>query len=94
MTAQAFAGASGVNAGTLRHWKYRLRRPVPPSAAAEGQRSGSTLRWPLVEVIGAPVPDARFELELARGRRVRVPASFDAEALRRLLVLLEEGTEA
>ena len=93
MTAQEFAVASGVNAGTLRHWKYQLRRPAP-SPTAERQRSASKLRWPLVEVISAPVTDGRFELELARGRRVRVPASFDAEALRRLLVLLEEGTEA
>jgi len=30
-----------------------------------------------------------FELELAGGRRLRVPASFDATTLRRLLEVLE-----
>jgi|GEM_PF-6866480 len=32
----------------------------------------------------------RFEIELGRGRIVRVGPSFDAEALRRLVRLLEE----
>jgi hypothetical protein len=32
----------------------------------------------------------RFEIELGRGRIVRVGPSFDAEALRRLVQLLEE----
>jgi hypothetical protein len=41
-----------------------------------------------VEVHAAP-HDARFELELGAGRRLRVPASFDAAELRRLLDVLE-----
>jgi len=35
------------------------------------------------------VRDTGFEVELAGGRRVRVPSSFDAAALRRLLDVLE-----
>jgi hypothetical protein len=35
-------------------------------------------------------PGDRFEIQLARGRIVRVGASFDAEALRRLVQLLEQ----
>ena len=33
----------------------------------------------------------RFEIVLASGRIVRVPESFDAGALRRLLAVVEEG---
>jgi hypothetical protein len=42
----------------------------------------------LIEIQSAPA-DARFELELGRGRRLRVPASFDPDGLRRLLDVLE-----
>jgi hypothetical protein len=37
------------------------------------------------------VADARFEVRLADGRSVGVPLSFDAEALERLLRVLEEA---
>jgi hypothetical protein len=33
--------------------------------------------------------DARFELELGKGRRLHVPAQFDPQALKRLLTVLE-----
>jgi hypothetical protein len=42
----------------------------------------------LVEVQTEP-RDGRFELELGAGRRLRVPAGFDATELRRLLDVLE-----
>jgi hypothetical protein len=46
---------------------------------------------PLVEVMSAPAgADLRFEIELAGGRRLRVPATFDGDALRRLLAILED----
>lgn len=90
MTARAFASASGVNAGTLRHWKYRLGREQRGAPAARS--TGSSLGWPFVEVVGTSVADGRFEVELGRGRRVRVPASFDVAALRRLVSVLEEAT--
>jgi hypothetical protein len=32
-----------------------------------------------------------FDLELASGRRLRVPADFNADALRRLVTTLERG---
>jgi hypothetical protein len=37
------------------------------------------------------VADDRFEIELG-SRRVRVPASFDADALRRVLAIVAEGS--
>ncbi|MGD0679402.1 MAG: hypothetical protein ABSC94_28745 [Polyangiaceae bacterium] len=36
--------------------------------------------------------DSRLELELAGGRRLRVPASFDPAILRRLVDVLEGGS--
>jgi transposase len=42
------------------------------------------------EVHARPVAHDRFEIELG-GRRVRVPPSFDAEALPRMLAALEEA---
>jgi hypothetical protein len=41
-----------------------------------------------VEVQAVP-RDGRFELDLGAGRCLRVPASFDAAELRRLLEVLE-----
>jgi transposase-like protein len=82
-TAQEFARRRGVNASTLSHWAWRLER---------GSRGKATLaRVPtMIEVHARPVADDRFEIEL-NGRRVRVPPSFDVEALRRLLAALEEA---
>jgi hypothetical protein len=42
-----------------------------------------------VEVITGVARDERFELTLRNGRRLHVPASFDAPALERLLGVLE-----
>jgi hypothetical protein len=36
--------------------------------------------------------DARFELELSKGRRLHVPVQFDPQVLKRLLTVLE-GSE-
>jgi hypothetical protein len=35
--------------------------------------------------------DARFELELGNGRRIRVPEGFDPKALELLLAVLDRG---
>ncbi len=81
LTAVQYGERAGVNPRTLGYWKWRLGRDTrthvaPPTAVAT-----------FVEV-RAPA-DGHFELELAGGRRLRVPASFDAAALRRLLEVLE-----
>jgi len=102
-----FAAELGVNARTLTYWKWMLgkeargekrswpsrpaRRPRAPRAtASEPSRSAAPVVRGLVEVQAAP-RDGRFELELGGGRRLRVPASFDATELRRLLDALEAG---
>ena len=43
---------------------------------------------PLVELRSSVESDDRFELELGPGRRLRIPGTFDAEALERLLAVL------
>ncbi len=82
-SAEEFAAAGGFHPETLRQWKYKLRR--------EHATARSKTSLPFLEVLGAATSaDARFEIELRRGRRLRVPASFDGETLRRLLAILEE----
>lgn len=96
-----FADQVGMAAKTLYRWRQRLRDsdergrrgrpltesieqgPVAGSPAAMFTEVGSTLRS---ELSGG----ATFEIVLHGGTMVRVPAHFDAEALRRLLAVLGE----
>lgn len=91
LTARRFAASIGVNAATLSHWAWRLKR--------EGRdRHHRTLRpheaaaWidasTFVELVPSRGDERRFEIELVDGRRVRVPANFEAPALSRLLAVL------
>ena len=63
----------------LRRWRGKLERSL----------QGSVALTP-VRVVTAPSPAAsgRMELRLGDGRRVRLGADFDAEALSRLLQVL------
>ncbi len=84
MTAGEFAARHGVSAHTLRHWAWKLGR-------ASGEARALARVPPMIEVHARPVADDRFEIELG-SRRVRVPASFDADALRRVLAIVAEGS--
>jgi transposase-like protein len=91
LTAEEFAAETGINAGTLRFWQYKLKKgsqwetprrrtaPVAPNASS------------IIELrpCATSEQDRRFEIELRAGRRVHVPASFDPDALRSLLAVLE-----
>jgi hypothetical protein len=81
-TAREFAARRGIKASTLSHWAWRLGRESDGGAALAHVPT-------MIEVHARPVTD-RFEIELG-GRRIRVPASFDSDALRRLLAALEEA---
>lgn len=86
LTAKQFAASIGINAGTLSYWACRLgREPRAVRAPSSAGRAGAAL----VEVITGVARDERFELTLRNGRRLHVPASFDAPALERLLGVLE-----
>ena len=92
LTAKEFAAETGLNAGTLQFWRYKLKQPVRPAAARTRRKASSDeILASLVEVRGLTVVavDQRFEVELGNGRRVRVGIGFDAEALRALITVLE-----
>jgi hypothetical protein len=77
------------------HWRpvlaQRDHEAAPPAQVAPLSFLPVQIR---ADVPTAPVPAApapAIEVVLVNGRCLRVPAGFDAELLRRLLVLLEEG---
>lgn len=90
LTAEQFASEIGINANTLKFWRYKVGKgPVATTAPTQARKSAST-PLPLVE-IGSPAGrESHFEVELAGGRRVCIPARFDAQALERLLAVLEQ----
>jgi hypothetical protein len=91
LTAKEFAAETGINAGTLQFWCYKLKEGRRPTAQRRSKASSETILSSLVEV-HAPaggLVDQRFEIELGNGRRVRVAAGFEPAALKALLALLE-----
>ena len=82
MSVGAFAAERGLHPQRLYRWRRRMaiktRVATQAPAFAEMTVHGHD-----------PEPGDRFEIELARGRIVRVGASFDADALRRLVQVLE-----
>jgi hypothetical protein len=93
LTAKEFAAEVGVKASTLHDWSWRLsagERTGEPekvereqfievaTPAKEPERASSTRRQPMEKI----------ELVLASGVTVRLPARFEAEALRRLLAVV------
>jgi transposase-like protein len=99
LTLKEFASEIGVNPNTLSHWNWRLSkesRPAPRKKAnrvAPKKKPAKKATADAVQFIEVTPPpaasDVRFEIELRRGRRIFVPASFDAEALRQLVDVLE-----
>jgi len=88
-TAREFAARHGVNPSTLSGWAWRFGREKDGSS--RGRSCPEDRPVPrMIELRGYPVDDERFELVIG-GRRVRVPPSFDEDALRRLLAVLEES---
>ena len=84
LTQVAFARRHGLAPATLSYWlgkgkasKRKRPRPTGPALVP-------------VQVVDAPGPVAEpFEIVLANDRMVRVGPAFDAEALRRLLAVME-----
>jgi len=95
---QEFADRSGVRCDTFRRWLYLLRAEKRGqrwrSARASKRAAPPAVSWPLVEVQPGPAADGHFEIDLPHGRRLRVPATFDAEAVRRLLAIFDEKPTA
>ena len=91
LSADRFAAELGINAGTLRYWKYHLGKEAL-GASATSKKAAGMKASDLVEVpapVAAVADPAVFELELGAERRLRIPPQFEAAALERLLAVLE-----
>ena len=84
----------GLNAGTLQFWSCKLKQGDRRATGPRTSRATVPVVSSFLEV--APVAirdvDPRFEVELANGRRLRVPATFDLATLQNLVAALETRT--
>lgn len=93
LTSKEFAAELGINPRSLVFWKWQLKRDGQVGTLAGEQmrkvpRRRSVAKLPLVE-LRPSLSETRIELELGAGRRLKIPAGFDVESLRRLLSVLE-----
>jgi hypothetical protein len=94
LSAEQYASELGINAGTLKFWKYQLGRPAAKTSPVRSRTEVQSKELPLVEVRAAvTTPSAtQIEHELSGGRWMRVQAAFEDAALKRLVRVLEELT--
>lgn len=90
-TARAFAASIGVKPGSLTHWAWRLKRETAGPRSVRQRARRLAPGSPLVEIIPGRLVDGGFELTLANGRRLSIPAQFESAALRQLIAVLEES---
>jgi hypothetical protein len=99
-TGREFAESAGVNAGTLAYWAWRLKREKRGTHGRKVKRRARRSRAAVQDTSFVELivdrqdreEDARFVLELGDGRRLRIPAAFDADALKRLLAAVREAS--
>ena len=94
LTAKEFAAEMGLKAGTLQFWSCKLKQADRRAVAPRVSRATVPVVSSFLEV--APVAirdgDQRFEVELANGRRLRVPSTFDPATLQKLVTARETRT--
>lgn len=87
LTFKALARESGVPAGTLAFWAWKLRHEVLSRPQTAPSPTG------FVELVARPkepsVAESRVEIVLVGGRRVVVPVDIDESQLARLVSALE-----
>ncbi len=91
LSVKEFAREVGVNPHTLAGWRWRLKATASaPAKASElcAQAVPQVAVDDFVEIVRQQPSDERIEVVM-RSTTVRVPAKFDADALRRLFALLE-----
>jgi len=81
-----FAIGEGLDPQRLSRWRRRLAAPAAPTFEEIVPQVIATI----ASDAAAGVVRERFEIVLPSGRVVRVPESFDASALRRLLSVVDE----
>lgn len=95
LTVAEFARQEGIDPWRLYWWRRKLE-PAATRAAREDVRAESVatpapfLPVRVSQTVAQPPSCATFEVVMVNGRTVRVPADFDASALRRLLGVVEE----
>ena len=99
LRAEQFAAREGCKARTLENWRRRLRS-AGSRALSERAPPRQSAKSGFVEVLSSAVMESfttasagvkqerPFEITLASGARVTVPARFDGESLRELIALL------
>jgi hypothetical protein len=84
-TIAVFCRQRQVNPGTFAWWRRELAR-------RDGLRDGLRSKPSFVEVrVGSGQGERGYEVTLANGRRIGVPADFEEGVLRRLLAVVEGG---
>jgi len=81
----------GLNAGTLQFWSCKLKQGDRRAAAPRVSRATVPVVSSFLEVAPVAIRDAdsRLEVELANGRRLRIPPTFDPATLQKLVAALE-----
>lgn len=90
LSAQEFGTELGVNPRTLTYWKWLLKKEAQGVIAARKRPVSKETAPAFVEIHQTP-SGSMFELALGNGRRLQIPAAFDASSLERLLVVLEQN---
>ena len=99
----AFAEQEGLCRSTFLKWRKKLGGNAVAGTGSDGAKSAPTCRDESIPTLsfvelpssGQPAAEAvidygvPFEVGLRSGRRLQVPASFDAEALTQLVAILE-----
>ncbi len=93
LTAKEFASETGINAGTLQFWRYKLKKGESEVRSRRATSAETSILSSIVEVRPTVVAaESRFEIELGNGRRLHVPSAFDAASLKALLAVLDGTT--
>lgn len=91
LTAEEFAAKNGLTSQALKWWRWHLGAEAARAKSAPAAKAMTTTAFAEVVVAAPPTPPSgAFEVLLRSGQVVRVPAVFDAVALRRLIYALEE----
>jgi hypothetical protein len=85
LSLMAYCRREGVGYERVRRWRGELESKRGPRE--QGKKNSP--RWLPVEIVGARDAAFPFELELSQGRRLRIAAGFDSDALAQLLALIE-----
>lgn len=93
LTAREYAAEIGVNTNTLQHWGWKLKteatdQPQKPARRRRPSKKRANERVTFVELAHETPSASPFELVVGKVV-VRIPPSFDAEALNRLLSVAE-----